>query len=55
MGSGFSPPSKNPFQIQTPNAINANKPVSLNDLARSNQQNSSFQQNNHGGFGSGLY
>ena len=55
MGGGFSnPPSKNPFQIQTPNTnntINANKPVSLNDL-RSQQQNSSFQhQNNSGGFG----
>ncbi|RIA82299.1 hypothetical protein C1645_788582 [Glomus cerebriforme] len=58
MGGGFSsPPSKNPFQIQTPstNTLNANKPASLNDLARSqtsNQQNSPFQhQNNPGGFG----
>ncbi|CAG8443565.1 21946_t:CDS:10 [Rhizophagus irregularis] len=51
--SGFgTPPSKNPFQIQTPNTNthNVNKPVSLNDLARLNQQNSPFHQNT-GGFG----
>lgn len=53
MGGGFgTPPSKNPFQIQTPNTNtpNVNKPVSLNDLARLNQQNSPFHQNS-GGFG----
>ncbi|EXX69672.1 ENTH-domain-containing protein [Rhizophagus irregularis] len=53
VGGGFgTPPSKNPFQIQTPNTNthNVNKPVSLNDLARLNQQNSPFHQNT-GGFG----
>jgi hypothetical protein len=49
MGGSYSnPPSKNPFQIQTPNINNTtDKPVSLNDLR--SQQNSSFQ--NQRGFG----
>ncbi|GBC08065.1 hypothetical protein RclHR1_00790015 [Rhizophagus clarus] len=53
MGGGYStPPSKNPFQIQSPNinTLDVNKPASLNDLARLNQQNSPFHQNT-GGFG----